>query len=117
MTTPYDELAAHLQASTSSQPAKEWFRSFATLIKNWPTTSSPPQYFVGLNIKSPEAPQSDILPFTTIPQAPAPPPPAQPASQALAMQVFLGAAAKDPREARAETRRRADRAFTGSLGL
>ena len=33
------------------------------------------------------------------------------------MQVFLGAAAKDLREARAETRRRADRAFNVSLGL
>lgn len=112
MPSPYDELAAHLQASTSSQPAKDWLQYFHTYITKWPSTSMQPNVLRFPNIMS-HAPAGDIIEY--VPQ-PAPSLPT-PTAQSIVMQTFLTAAAKDLRAARVETRQRADRAFNVALGL
>lgn len=134
MTTPLSHLAASLQASTSSQPAKAWLTGLSVQLDAWPSTSAHPNLVI-----NPGPPPMDLEPNLDIepdlpdePSAPKKPfliaeyvlrhpaksqPPARVHSQAGALQIWLDAAARDLRETRVETRRRAGRAFYASLGL
>jgi hypothetical protein len=125
MTDPYHLLAADLQASTSSQPAKEWLSHLSLQLQNWPSTTAQPSASYDLRASADiGAPPRPIVVMSKVGEersvvVPAPASAPAPAirSRANAAQVWLDAATKDLRATRHETRARADRAFNVSLGL
>jgi len=115
------ELASALRSSTFSAVAQDWLRRTPGLLPHLRLTTDEIGSLTTWQMHTPRegAVNFGLGEFRVGPKAEAPRLPAVPpkSGQSAYLQVLLDGISADLREARADTRRRADRAFNASLGL